>query len=836
MGIWSQIYSALVLEKPKVVLGLIAIIVAFFAFHAPKFRLDASADSLVLENDQSLDYYRSIGARYGSDDYLILTYSPHLDLFDENVLADLAALRDELAAIPRVASVTSILDVPLIESPPITFEDLEQGIRTLEDPDTDRSLAAIELTNSPLYRNLLLSPDASTTALQVVFHRDETWIRLRETRDGLREIRLQRGLTLEESAALTEASDAFDAHTSSEMENERQDIVRVREIMANHSSTAELHLGGVPMIAADSVDFIRSDLTTFGLGVVAFLIVLLTLAFRQWRWVVLPMLTCFAMGLTMIGFLGFMGWSVTVVSSNFLSLLLIITLSLTVHLIVRYREIHQDNPDIDQRGLVLEMVRAKAKPSYYATITTVVAFGSLMVSGIRPVIDFGWMVSIGLGVAFLFTFTLFPAALMLFEPGTPKRRVDLASVVTKFFAWLIRHFGGVILDLFALVMLLSVIGMMFLSVENRFIDYYKKTTEIYQGMELIDLKLGGTTPLDIIIDAPASFFQGEMNVGETLEGDDFDDEFSFDDEWLEEEESAGIAGTSYWFNNFMLSEVAAIHDYLDGLPETGKVLSITSTMRMLEIIDEDALKDDFLLSVAYKKLPDDIREILFTPYMSKDGNQLRFSVRVFESDTELKREKLLQEIRRSLVEDLGIKDEQIHLTGMMVLYNNMLQSLFRSQILTIGLVFVVIFLMFVALFRNLKLAGIALAPNLLAASVVLGVMGWMSVPLDIMTITIAAISIGIGVDNAIHYVHRFKEEFERDRDYWETVRRSHGTIGRAMYYTSVTIALGISILAMSNFMPTIYFGLLTALSMAVALLANLTLLPLLLVRFKPLGK
>ncbi|GAH12247.1 unnamed protein product, partial [marine sediment metagenome] len=147
---------------------------------------------------------------------------------------------------------------------------------------------------------------------------------------------------------------------------------------------------------------------------------------------------------------------------------------------------------------------------------------------------------------------------------------------------------------------------------------------------------------------------------------------------------AGITGTSYWFNSYMLQQVDAIHDYLDQLPESGKVLSITTAMRMLGSLDERAERDDFFLSILYKKLPDEIMDSLFTPYMSADGNQLRFSIRVYESDESLRREQLLQKIRQHLTTEIGLEEEQVHVSGMLVLYNNMLQSLFRSQILTLG--------------------------------------------------------------------------------------------------------------------------------------------------------
>jgi predicted RND superfamily exporter protein len=584
------------------------------------------------------------------------------------------------------------------------------------------------------------------------------------------------------------------------------------------------------MITADSIEFVRNDLMNFGIGVLCFLIMLLAIAFRKPRWVLLPLLTCGASGLVMVGYLGWVDWPVTVVSSNFVSLLLIITLSLTIHIIVRYRELHKRNPHADQYYLVLETVKSKAWPCLYTAVTTIVAFGSLLVSDIRPVIDFGRMMSIGISAAFILAFTLFPAALMLLKPGEPAERRDLTGAITRFFAQQIERRGNTILAVFLTLNLMGIVGIGFLSVENRFIDYYKESTEIYQGMELIDKKLGGTTPLDVIIDAPADFFQQQ----EETESDPFLDELELDLDLDFDESSAGITGTSYWFNSYRLDRVEAIHNYLDELPESGKVMSITSTMQMLEKLNQGKPIDDFFLALLYKKLPTDIKQALISPYLSEDGNQLRFSIRVFESDATLKREALLQKIRRDLTTEYGLEEDQLHLSGMVVLYNNLLQSLFRSQILTVGVVFLAILLVFFILFRHLPIASIAIIPNITAAVLVLGLMGWLGIPLDIMTITIAAIVIGIGVDNTIHYIHRVTDEFQKDQDYWASIKRSHGSIGRALYYTTITVTLGFSILALSNFIPTIYFGLLTGFSMIAALMANLLLLPLLIARFKPL--
>ncbi len=820
-------YDELVLKRPAVTLFVIALVVAFFAFHAAGFRLDASADSLVLENDRALKYYRSIRARYGSDDYLIVTYTPKQDLFSDAVLTDLEALRDDIAAMGNVESVVSLLDVPLIRSPPVSLDELTENVPTLQSPRTDRALARQEFLSSPMYRNLLISPDGQTTAIQVNFRRDETWHSLLKQRNELREKSLDGELSGQEQATLDSVAARFDAHSLKLRNRQSRDIAEIRSIIDRHRNTAELHLGGVPMIVSDSIDFIRHDLVTFGVGVLCFLVVILFVAFRKPRWVILPMLACGAAGVVMVGFLGLVDWPVTVVSSNFMSLLLILTLSLAIHLVVRYRELHEQSPEAGQQELVREMVRAKTVPCLYTAITTMVAFGSLLFSGIRPVIDFGWMMATGIVAAFLLVFTLMPAALMFLKPGEAHRRSDLTDRITHFFAEQIEARGSGILAAAGVLALLSVAGVSLLSVENRFIDYFKEDTEIYRGMEIIDRELGGTTPLDLIIDAPAEFFERQKEMWE----DPLLAEFGMDDA-----ESGGITSTSYWFNTHRFPDLSRVHEFLDSLPETGKVLSINTAIEMLGQIEQDIVSDNFELSVLYRKLPDSIMDTLIRPYMSEDGNQARFAIRVFESDPSLQRDELMQDIREQLTGEMGYDADQVHLSGMLVLYNNMLQSLFRSQILTIGVVFLAILFMFGVLFRNVKMAAIAIVPNVFAALLVLGLMGWLRIPLDLMTITVAAISIGIAVDDTIHYVHRFTREFDKDQDYWAAVKRSHASIGRAMYYTTVTVTIGFSILALSDFVPTIYFGLLTGFAMLIALLADLTLLPLLIVRFRPLRK
>jgi predicted RND superfamily exporter protein len=508
-----------------------------------------------------------------------------------------------------------------------------------------------------------------------------------------------------------------------------------------------------------------------------------------------------------------------------------------VHLIQRYRELHLENPQADQRWLVRNTLLDKFQPCVFTSLTTIVGFASLLVSGIRPVIDFGWMMVVGMVVVLVTALILFPVCLMLLKPDVPRDRGDSTRIITGFFAKLAdKH--EVMTGLACIVLAItSVVGMSQLLVENRFIDYFKSDTDIYKGMVTIDQKLGGTAPLDVILDADADFLASLEADAEPAD-DEFDEDFDadfdsdfdgeFGNEFGDEAVGTDLGATSYWYNTYRLGQLREVHEYLDQLPETGKVLSMATTIETLEILNQDQTPGTFFLSVLYNRLPENLKTTLFDPYMTGDGNQVRISMRVFESDPDLRRGKLINEIRSHLINEMGFAPDRVHVTGMLVLYNNVLQRLYRSQILTLGVVFISIMVMFGILFRSLKIALTAVLPSMLSVGMVLGTMGLLGIPLDIMTITIAAISVGIGVDDSIHYIHRYRQEIAVDGDARAAMHRSHASVGRALFYTSVIIIAGFSVLALSNFIPSILFGLLTGLAMAMALVANLTLLPLLL--------
>ncbi|WP_193161464.1 efflux RND transporter permease subunit [Microbulbifer hainanensis] len=832
-------YEKLVIQRPKTVLLFVLLLTLGAALGLPRFKIDASADSLTLEADKSLDYYRKIAERYATGDFLVVTYRYKKgDLFDAASLETLRHLRDELAQVQDVDSVQTILDVPLLYSPKLSITDIADGIRTLSAQGTDKTLARQEFLSSPIYRDMILSPDGETTALLVNLKFDSRGNELVRERDALLRKRQQGPLTVEEKARLETVSQAYLQHRTEQEKLSRERVEKVRAILASYKGEAELFLGGVSMVTTDMVSFIKSDLVVFGLGILVFIIVTLLVIFRQVRWVVLPLLTCVTTAVIMLGLLSWLDWRLTVISANFVALLLIITLAITIHLAVRYRELVGEHPDWERGQLVLDAMRFMAKPCLYTALTTIVAFASLVVSGIRPVIDFGWMMTIGVTLALVLSFVMIPAMLMLLpRRGADGMGADKSHAFTLLFSRFTERRRALVIGVSVLAAVASVVGISKLKVENRFIDYFDSSTEIYQGMLVIDQRLGGTVSLDIILDKPeepAAVADGEddpfaVDTGDEAAADE--DPFAADDPFGGSD--SDTADTSYWFTVAGLAKIEQLHDFLEAQPEIGKVQSLATLYKVAKDLNNGPL-NDFELAVARTSLPDEITSVLVNPYLSVEHSQARITLRVKETDPNLRREELIERIYNYAEKDMGIAPENIHLTGLLVLYNNMLQSLFKSQILTLGAVFVGILLMFLVLFRSLSLALIALIPNMLAACVVLGGMGLAGIPLDMMTITIAAITVGIGVDHAIHYLYRFRDEFAKDGDYVATMHRSHATIGRAMFYTAITIIAGFSILALSKFVPSIYFGLLTALAMSAALVGSLTLLPLLLLLFKPL--
>jgi len=859
-----NLYQKTVLRHPLGAICAVLALTVAMAFGLPNFKLDASADSLTLEHDDDLNYFREVVQRYGSDNFLIVTFSPKQgDLFDDENLQLLSSLRDELAAIKGVDSMLSLLDVPLLYSPKISVADLKNELNTLLSPGVDRQLAREEFLNSPIYKNLILSADGQTTGMLATLELDQKYLDLVSARDALRLIKSNQDLTPEQQIELDRVSQEFLDYRTAKATQSHQLVADVRNLMNGYRDRATIFLGGPDMITADMVDFIKSDLATFGIGILIFVIVTLAVIFRQLRWVVLPLSTCALCLIIILGFLSWIDWRLTVISSNFVALLLIITLALTMHLIVRYRELHRDQPDATMEQLVTATVTSMAKPCLYTVLTTMVAFLSLVVSNIRPVIDFGWMMTMGISLALVIAFIIIPAGMMLLGKGKNTGGNDNSASVTAVFSNFTERHGSAVLLIALGLGVLSVIGITRLEVENRFIDYFRSNTEIYQGMEIIDASLGGTTPMDIILQAPTfaepeatDSFDTEYSDNEYGDDEYADDAFAedtfasveaepddygddpFGDDAFGAEADSGDSSTelkdTYWFTSTGLADLAKLQAYIESLPEVGKVSSLVQIYDVASDLSGHKL-NDFEIAFMRKSFGPEIYNQMVSPYLIEDIDEARIQLRAMETEGLLRRADLLQKIRDYAVNEVGIAPEDIRFTGLLVLYNNMLQSLYKSQILTLGAVFVGIMLMFLVLFRSFKISVIAIVPNFLAAGIVLGGMGLAGIPLDMMTITIAAITVGIGVDHAIHYITRFQREFSIDGDYIASMHRAHASIGLALFYTAITIIVGFSILALSNFIPSIYFGLLTGLAMTAALLGSMTLLPKLILIAKPLG-
>ncbi len=794
------------LNYPRLMLGFVVLLCLLSISYWPQFTFEASSDTLVVEGDLDLAYYQKIEEQFGGDEALYLTYTPkNYSLFSPQALQEIKIIQQQLSALANVKSVLSVLDVPLLKNNDIALSDLSENYVTLQSPNINFNLAKKELSTSPIYADLLVSRDAKTTAFRVNLAFNTAIQSLRKQRDELR-------ANHQTNSAEYANIESNYAAAKIEYAQQRNTLINsIRAVRDLHTTNATLYLGGVPMIAADMISFIKSDVLVFGVLVTVVIIIMLYMFFKQKRWVVLPLMSSAISIIFLIGWLGFIRQPITVVSSNALSLLAIISLSFSIHLIVRYCELFSANSATDHAELVKETMRTKFAPCLYTALTTIVAFGSLATSDILPVEDFGWMMCAGIMFSFFVTFSFFPALLLLFPKGKVNTSLEQPLAINEWLSKVSRHKAPRILIMSALLTLIATIGLSQVSLDNRFIDYFKADTEIHTGMQYIDQNLGGTIPFDVIV---------KFEPYETTELDE-DDDFFVEDEAEQYPEK-------YWFTPTKLKIIRQLHQYIEAFPQTGKVISMASLEEIAMDYNDGKPLDSVQLMLALSAIPDDVRTELIDPYAQPSTGEMRISVRIKESGPMFSRDQLISEIT-SFGDNLGTLEQEVRVTGMMVLFNNMLKQLYTSQTSTLIYVLLATFIMFSLLLRSLLLAVLGLIPNILSAAMVIAFMGYAEIPLDMMTITIAAISIGIGVDDAIHYLHRFSEEYTDCGDAREAVHRCHSSIGRAMYYTSITVIAGFSILGFSNFVPTIYFGLLTALAMLFAMLANLSILPALLV-------
>tara|TARA_B110000211_G_C14081927_1_gene554983 strand:+ start:1169 stop:3646 length:2478 start_codon:yes stop_codon:yes gene_type:complete len=817
----SYIYKKIVIDFSRITLLFLAILIGFSLYHAKNFNLDASSDALLLEGDPDLKYLREVNHTYGSKDFLVLTYTPVLSFTEKETILNIQLLKSKIEKLTWVDSVITIIDVPLLKSTDESLMERLKNYKTLAYPEIDRERGFEEIINSPIYRNYVISEDGKTSGIVVYLKKDEKLAEFVKIKEKYFNQSKEMSLTKDEKINYKKFIIEYEEYKNLFNLRNHQNINEIRNVINKYGENAKIHLGGIPMIADDMMSFIKSDITVFGIGVFIFIILTLWLIFRNIKWVIMPLLGCATSVIVMIGLLGLIGWKVTVISSNFIALMLILNMAMNIHITVRFLQLKKELPHLSKSDAVLEASKKMMLPILYTVLTTICAFLSLVFSGIKPIIDFGWMMTLGLIISFVITFLLLPSLLNIFSSNNEINVKDTEkSFITSALSSFTKNNKIIIFGSTLIIILFSIVGISKLEVENSFINYFDKKTEIYKGMKKIDDDLGGTTPLNIILKFPVK--QKENNE---------DDEFSeWDDEDQDKEDKA-----KYWFTRDKMDKIIKVHDYLESLPEIGKVLSFGSILRVAEDLNNKELQS-LEIAVLYSKIPVEIKKEIILPYISVEKDEARISVRIKDSLENLRRNDLINKINSELNTKLGFEENEYKLAGVLILFNNLLQSLFKSQILTLGIVMLGIFLMFFILFRNIIVSFIGVVPNFIAAFFILGIIGLLGIPLDMMTITIAAITIGIAVDNSIHYIYRFKEEFNKINDYNKTLDRCHSTVGIAILNTSITIVFGFSILVLSNFIPTIYFGVFTGIAMLLAMISVLTLLPKLILTFKPFGK
>ena len=791
----SHLYQNIILKNPKSVLVLLIITLLSFGYFSKDFKLDASSETLLIEGDPDLKYLNEINNRYGSREFLILTYSPIESMVSENSINNLLSLKYKIQSLDWVHSVVTLLDIPLLNNSEAPLQERLESFKTLKDKDVDRDKGFQEILNSPVFKDFVISEDGNTSGVIVYIKEDD------------------KGNIKDKNKK------EIEKYRDSLKKKNHNNILQIREVIKSYDDIGKIYLGGIPMIADDMMTFIKSDIIVFGLGVFIFIIATLWFVFKRLIWIIIPISSCFFSVLIMTGLLGLIGWKVTVISSNFIALMLILTMAMNIHMSTRFLQIKDDFPNSSNFEVISMTTKKMFWPIIYTVLTTAFAFLSLIFSNIKPIIDFGWMMTFGLIISFIVTFTLLPTLLNFFSSNNIEVKKDKSSKITSFLSRASINNKNTVFTLTGLVIVLSVIGISRLEVENSFINYFSKNTEIYKGMKLIDEKLGGTTPLEVILKFPDKQKLNEQ-----------DNEF---DDWEVENDKND---EKYWFTKDKVDRIKSVHNYLDDLQPIGKVLSFSSIIEIATQLNNNKPLGSLEMGVLYSKIPESIKKEIIDPYISIKDNEARISIRIIDSQDGLRRNDLIKKINFDLKNVLKLKEDEFKLAGVLILFNNLLQSLFKSQILTLGLVMIGIYAMFFILFKNIKLSLIGVIPNFIAAFFILGIIGLLEIPLDMMTITIAAITIGIAVDNSIHYIYRFKEEFIKNENYTETLKICHSTVGVAILNTSITIIFGFSILIFSKFIPTIYFGVFTGMAMMLAMVSVLTLLPSLILIIKPFSK
>jgi hypothetical protein len=777
------------------VILLIAVLLAgTLGWQARHFEIDASAETLLTRNNEKYIQSKLVDREFSPEEFLFVAYQPKdRPVLSRETFEELRAIANEIGQLERVASVRSILNVPL---PTLAADgnlaSLDAAALTIDSAGFSIDAISSALRGHPIYEDLLIDRGQTVTALQVLFRPDAELSALDDR------------ITTLEAAALDGSADD---ETAAELERLRKEAaplqkrlteVRNREVQAirgiaeKYEDDADIYLGGVHVLGYQLVQIVRNDLVVFG-AAIAFLIAILLLAlFRELRWIVIAFACCLTSIVCTIGLFGLLGFKATVISANFVALQLILTLALVVHLTVQYREYARTRKEWSQARLIRETMRNKTPPSLYTGITTAMGFASLLASGIQPVISFGWMMAIAMAISLTVTLVLFPALLTILNWRTEVDEAGRIGRILGGLANLAISRSGLIGISAVLLLGVCVAGFLRLDVENSFINYFSDSTDVHRELTFVDRNLGGSTPLDIVYTAPPADEDLLMNA-ETFQ------------------------------TMQLLQELLEQHEAV------GKILSPVNFTALARETNDGKPLTEYEVAAVYRLMDEDLRESLLGSYYSPDTRNVRISLRIRDTTPDLDRGELLELLRDDIRTALG-EDAEYRMTNLFVLYQDILERLFRSQVLTLGIVIAALFVTFLVIFRSLRVALIAIVPNILVTATVFGIMGWLGIALDLMTITIAAVAMGIAVDNTIHYIHRYRSD-ARTSDPASAIRSTHGSVGFAMIYTTLIVVTGFGSLAFSDFVPSVLFGVLTGVALSGAFLFDSTVLPALLARF-----
>ena len=793
------------MKKYKIIFAIISILIVLISINFTKnFKLDASSDTLILKEDKTFKYYEYYSKIFPNKNFLVLAIKSNKQI-DSDYIEKINFITDKIDNLQNIDSTFSIVDAPILLLNKLKISELNSdNIENINNTENDLNKILDEFSKSPIFSDQIINSNKNISAIIIYIKKNKKIDKLLNDKD----YKIEKEKNLIEKEKL---------------------IKEIRIIINEQKDDYEYFLGGIDMIASDTINFIKNDIIIFSIAVIILIIFVLLIIYRDLKWVMIPLISTTSAVIIMIGIIGFFQWEITAISSNFISIMIILSISMNIHIINNYKI----NYFIEKKsGKIIITIKEMFLPCLYTVLTTIVAFGSLLLSNIKPIEDFGSIMIVALIIIFISSFTILPLLISYLPKINNNKNINF-NILNKLYILSVNHSKKIILiNIF--ILLVSVYGINKLSVENSFINYFKSNTEIYKGMKLIDQELGGTTPIDILIKFKndTEFKNSKIDLIDLINLDnelDSNNEIGLDDELNLELELLEGGDQNNWFSKEKINTIKKIHEYLESKKEIGKTQSLHSLIMMGNLINKNELSI-FELSILYEKIPNNYKEMLIDPYLSIDKNMIKISARVRDS-YEIDRNNLILDINNFITNEFD-NIEDFKTNGLLVLYNNMLQSLFNSQIKSFGIILIAIFFMFLILFKSIKLSFIGMIPNIIASTFILGLIGLLSIPLDIMTITIAAITIGIAVDNTIHYIYRINKNDTNIKSIKKLIESTHNNVGNAVLTTSLTIASGFSVLTLSNFIPTIMFGVFTSLAMLIAMIGVLITLPSILYKFK----